>query len=154
MIRVHVLAAHRLAQAAVQSMVPRGAGAIINVSSVASFLASPGNVNYAATKAWQRVFAESVALETAGSGVYVQALCPGYTHTEFHDRAGIDKRKYATWIWMSAGRVVAESLTAMKRRAPVLVVPGLAYRTAAFILEVMPRWSWRALIAFRRRSRA
>lgn len=153
MLRVHVLAAHRLAQAALQGMVPRGRGAIINVSSVASFLTSPGNVNYAATKAWQRLFIESAALELAGTGVYVQALCPGYTHTEFHDRAGIDKRKSTSWIWMNAERVVAESLRAVRRRKPVVVVPGPGYRAAAFLLRYMPRWAWRLLIRARRPGR-
>lgn len=153
MIRVHVLAAHRLAQAAAQGMVPRGRGAIITVSSVASFLTSPGNVNYAATKAWQRLFSESLALELAGSGVYVQALCPGYTHTEFHDRAGIDKRRYRAWIWKDAADVVAASLSAMRQGGPVVVVPGAGYRMVAFLLRFMPRWAWRALMASRRRAR-
>ena len=63
MVRVHVVAANRLAQAAVQTMVGRGRGVIINVSSISSFLTSPGSVNYTSTKAWQRVFTESLALE-------------------------------------------------------------------------------------------
>ena len=154
MLRVHVLAVHRLTQAALQGMVKRGRGTIINVSSVASFLTSPGNVNYAATKAWQRLFTEGLSMELAGSGVHVQALCPGYTHTEFHDRAGIDKRKYATWIWLPAERVVAESLAAAERGKPVVVVPGLRYRAMVFVLRFMPRWSWRLLMSLRRRKRA
>lgn len=153
MIRVHVLATHRLAQAALQGMVARGRGAIVNVSSVASFLTSPGNVNYTATKAWQRVYSESLALETAGTGVYVQALCPGYTHTEFHGRAGIDKRKSASWLWMDADRVVAASLRAVQRGRPVVVIPGWGYRAAAFLLRYLPRWCWRLLIAARRPRR-
>lgn len=146
MIRVHVLAAHRLAQAAVEGMVKRGSGAIVNVSSIASFLTSPGNVNYTSTKAWQRVFAESLALEVGHKGVYVQALCPGYTHTEFHARGGMDKGRVPAWWWMSAPRVVAESLRAVRRRRPVVVVPGFGYKLAVFALRFMPRWLWRVVI--------
>ena len=151
MLRVHVLAAHRLAQAAVQSMVPRKSGAIINVSSVASYLTSPGNVNYNSTKAWQRIFIESLALELNGTGVYVQALCPGYTHTEFHQRANVDKTRIPAWWWMNADRVVADSLRAVKQGKPVVVVPGLGYKVAVAVVRYMPRWVWRRLITTRRR---
>jgi short-subunit dehydrogenase len=151
MLRVHVLAANRLAQAAVQSMVPRKAGAIINVSSVASYLTSPGNVNYNSTKAWQRIFIESLALELNGTGVYVQALCPGYTHTEFHQRANVDKTRIPAWWWMNADRVVAESLRAVRQGKPVVVVPGLGYKVAVAVVRHMPRWVWRRLISTRRR---
>jgi hypothetical protein len=151
MLRVHVLAAHRLAQAAVQSMVPRHSGAIINVASVASYLTSPGNVNYNSTKAWQREYCENLALELNGTGVYVQALCPGYTHTEFHQRVGVDKTRIPAWWWMNADRVVAESLEAVKRGRPVVVVPGAGYKLAVFVARYLPRWVWRRLISTRRR---
>ena len=151
MLRVHVLAAHRLAQAAVQGMVPRKSGAIINVSSVASYLTSPGNVNYNSTKAWQRIYIESLALELSGTGVYVQALCPGYTHTEFHQRANVDKTRIPAWWWMNADRVVAESLRAVKQLKPVVVVPELGYKVAVAVVRFMPRWVWRRLVTTRRR---
>lgn len=151
MIRVHVLAANRLAQAAVQGMAARGSGAIINVASVASFLISPGNVNYNATKAWQRVFAEALAVEARDKGIYVQALCPGYTHTEFHQRGGMNKKRIPGWWWMNADRVVSESLDAMVRGRPVVVVPGLGYKAAALLIRYMPRWLWTALLTFRRK---
>jgi hypothetical protein len=153
MLRVHVLASHRLAQAAVQGMVSRGRGAIINVSSVASWLSSPGNVNYASTKAWQRVFIESLSLELRGTGVYAQALCPGYTHTEFHQRGGMDKRRIPGWWWMSAERVVADSLRAVRRRRPVVVVPGAGYKAAVLLLRFLPRWVWRMILSGWRGSR-
>jgi short-subunit dehydrogenase len=150
MIRVHVLAAHRLAQAAVQGMVARGRGAIINVSSIASWLTSPGNVNYSATKAWQRIFVESLALEVEDRGVYVQALCPGYTHTEFHQRGGMDKHRIPGWWWLSADRVVADSLRAMQQQRPVVVVPGWGYKIAVLIIRYLPRWGWRLILRARR----
>ena len=147
MLRVHVLAMHRLTQAAVQLMVPAGRGSIINVASVASWLISPGNVNYNSTKAWQRFYSESLALELHGKGVYVQALCPGYTHTEFHQRGGMNKKSVPGWWWMNADRVVKESLDAMERRRPVVVVPGAGYKLAALIVQFMPRWCWRLFLS-------
>ena len=146
MVRVHVLAANRLAQAAVQTMVSRARGVIINVSSVASYLTSPGSVNYTSTKAWQRVFTESLALELHGKGVYVQALCPGYTHTEFHARGGMNKDGVPDWWWMNAEDVVASSLRAVRRRRPVVVVPGFGYKLAVLALRFLPRWCWNAII--------
>jgi uncharacterized protein len=69
---------------------------------VASFTASQGNVNYCATKAYQRVMCEGLAMELQGTGVKVQALCPGFTHTEFHERMQIDKSKgIPSWAWLS-----------------------------------------------------
>jgi uncharacterized protein len=153
MLRVHVLAAHRLAQAAVQGMVPRRSGAIINVSSVASFVVSLGNVNYNATKAWQRIFVEALALELRGTGVYVQALCPGFTHTEFHARAAVDKTTIPAWMWMNADRVVAESLEAVSRRKPVVVVPGMGYKLIVFAALYLPRWLQRRILGRRRLAR-
>jgi short-subunit dehydrogenase len=151
MLRVHVLAVHRLAQAAVQQMVPRGRGAIINVSSVASFLTSPGNVNYCATKAYQRLYAEGLSQEVARRGVYVQALCPGFTHTEFHARGAMDKARYPAWWWMRADRVVDASLRALERGGPVVVVPGLGYRLVTVVLRHLPPWlRWRLTGLYRR----
>lgn len=154
MLRVHVLAVHRLAQAAVEQMVPRGRGAIINVSSLASFLTSPGNVNYCATKAYQRLYAEGLSQEVSRHGVYVQALCPGFTHTEFHARGDMDKTRYPAWWWMSAERVVAASLAAHARGSPVVVVPGVGYRIASVLLRHLPLWLRMRLTGRYRRDRS
>jgi short-subunit dehydrogenase len=153
MVRLHVLAVERLSHAAAQAMGARGHGAIINVSSIASFLTSPGNVNYCATKAYQRVLAESLALELESRGVYVQALCPGFTHTEFHQRGGMDKTRYPLWAWFPAQRVVAESLEAVNRRRPVVVIPGRRYRATVFLLRYMPGWMKRRVTKRYRRDR-
>jgi short-subunit dehydrogenase len=138
MLRVHVLAPMRLTQAAVPAMVARGAGAIINVSSMASYLSSPGNVNYCATKAYLRVFSEGLAQEVGRRGVTVQALCPGFTHTEFHARLGTGEGRLPAWLWLTAQRVVEDSLGAMERGAPVVVVPGLHYKAMVLLLRLLP----------------
>ncbi len=140
MVRLHVLAVHRLTQAALPSMLERRSGSVIVVASVASYLTSPGNVNYCATKAFARIFAEGLALEAGPRGVYVQALCPGFTHTELHARAGLDKGRAPAWMWLRAEDVVATSLAALRARRPTVVVPGWGYRLLVLALRYAPRW--------------
>ena len=129
-----------------RQMLAKGRGSIINVASVASFTASPGNVNYCATKAYERVMCEALAMELEGTGVTVQALCPGFTHTEFHDRASIDKTVgIPAWAWMEADRVVRESLEAAHAGGPVVVIPGKRYQAIVLALRYMPQWVRRTL---------
>ena len=146
MLDLHVQAAMRLTQATLPGMIGRKQGRIIVVASVASFTASPGNVNYCATKAYQRVFCEGLAMELQGTGVAVQALCPGFTHTEFHDRAGIDKSVgIPAFLWLDADRVVRASLDAIFDGGPVVVVPGKRYQLIVLALRYMPQWVRRIL---------
>jgi short-subunit dehydrogenase len=135
MIEVHVMATNRLTQAALPGMLGRRQGAIINVSSVASFTATEGNVNYCATKAYLRVFSEALARECAGRGVTIQALCPGFTYTEFHDRLGFDRGNVPKMMWMSAERVIDASLAAAAAGGPVVVVPGKRYKLVVWALK-------------------
>ncbi len=139
--RLHVLATMRLTHAALRGMVARGKGGIINVSSVAAFWTSPGSVSYCATKTWMNSFTEGVALELqgAGSAVKMQALCPGYTRSEFHDVAGMDRKLIADGLWLSAEQVVSESLEGLDR-GKLIVVPGWKYRVVVFLLKHTPRW--------------
>lgn len=141
MLELHVMAPMLLTRAVLPGMIARREGRIITVASVASFTTSPGNVNYCATKAYQRVFMEALAMELGGTGVQVQALCPGFTHTEFHDRMEIDKTKgIPSWAWLEADRVVRESLTAAFGDGPTVVIPGFRYRMVVFALRHMPMW--------------
>ena len=149
MIQVHVMAANRLTQAVLSGMLARTRGTVINVASVASFTASEGNVNYCATKAYLRVFSEALALECRGRGVTVQALCPGFTYTEFHDRLGFDRGNVPSWLWMSAERVIDESLAAAAAGGPVVVVPGKRYKALVWGIRHM---AW-ALAPLRNRHR-
>ena len=146
MLELHVMAPMLLTRAVLPGMIARREGRIITVASVASFTASPGNVNYCATKAYQRVFCEALAMELAGTGVQVQALCPGFTHTEFHERMQIDKSKgIPSWAWLTAERVVRESLAAAFGDGPVVVIPGKRYRALVLALRYLPLWVRRML---------
>lgn len=141
MLELHVMAPMLLTRAVVPRMIERREGFVITVASVASFTASMGNVNYCATKAYQRVFMEGLAMEVAGTGVKVQALCPGFTHTEFHDRMQIDKSKgIPSWMWLNADRVVRESLEQAFDGGPTVVIPGKRYKGVVFALRHMPYW--------------
>jgi short-subunit dehydrogenase len=139
MLHLHTLAPMRVTQAALPAMVARGSGAIVNVSSVAAFVFSPGSVNYCATKAYLNVFSEGLAAELRGTGVRVQALCPGFTQTEFHQRMGVAQRATYGARWLSAEFVVDRSLASLDRGGPVVCVPGARYRVAVAALRHVPR---------------
>ncbi len=130
MIRVHVLATITLCRAAAPGMIARGYGAIINVSSIAAYFPSAGGANYGATKAYLNAFSEALAAELRDTGVAVQALCPGFTTTEFHDVGdyqAFDRGQIPAPLWMPAADVVAESLATLGS-GRVIVVPGAKYR--------------------------
>lgn len=135
MLRLHVTATHELVSAALPGMVERKHGTIIVVASVASWSPTAGNVNYNATKAYQRVYCEALATELAGTGVHVQALCPGFTYTEFHDRLGSGRKGIPSWAWLSADRVVNESLAQANARGAVVCVPGKRFKLIVFLLK-------------------
>lgn len=138
MVHVHCVAPLRLAQAVLPAMVARRSGAIINVASVAAFVPSAGSATYSASKAFLQLLSEGMAAEVAGAGVRVQALCPGFTRTEFHDRAGLSMGAIPTFAWLTAERVVDASLAALARGGPVTVVPGGTYRTVVALLRLAP----------------
>jgi hypothetical protein len=137
--RLHVIAPMRLGRAALAGMTARNRGAIINVSSVAAFGQSEGNVSYCATKAWMTSFTEGLAIElvTKQSPVRLQALCPGFTYSEFHDRMGVDRNPIPKQLWMTADFVVAESLRGFDR-GQVVVVPGWRYKIIVAFIKAMP----------------
>jgi hypothetical protein len=151
--RLHVMATVRLTHVALAKMTARRKGAVINVSSMAAFAPRVGNTSYYATKAWMNAFTEGLymELESAGSPVRVQALCPGFTITEFHDAMGVDRKVVPSYMWMSAENVVAASLEGLAR-GELLVVPGLLYKFFYFIERFLPR-SFLRMLAIRHRMK-
>lgn len=133
-----------LSHAASTSMVGRGHGRIINVSSVASLLASG---TYAAGKSYVTTFSESLAGQLAGTDVTVTALLSGYVRTEFHQRAGIDKGERSGPFWLDATDLVREAL-ADAGAGKVVSVPSAQYKVVAGLVRHVPR----ALLRSRRVS--
>jgi uncharacterized protein len=126
-------------------MVRRGRGAVISVSSVAAFGQNPGSVSYCATKAWINSFTEGLDMELRElkSPVKVQALCPGYTISEFHDALGSDKgpgtdrETIPAFLWLRADELVEASLRGLER-GTVVVVPDWKYKIAAAFMKHSP----------------
>jgi hypothetical protein len=165
--RLHIMATLRLTHVALHNMVTRetangstGANGVphrtqgmhrgvINVASVAAFLSRAGSVSYGATKAWMTSFTESLAmdLKSAGSRVRVQALCPGYTYSEFHDTMNVDRTKLAgSALWMTAESVVDASLAGFAE-GRLYVIPGWRYQALVAILPRLPVRLRMALLA-------
>jgi len=136
MIDVHITAVVRLCYAAVPGMLDRGLGFIINVSSIAAFIPAGGGPGYSASKAYLNSFSANLQSLVAPS-IRIQALCPGYTYTEFHNSAdyqGNERQVLPKWAWMTSEQVVDCSLRSLKS-GKVIVIPGLKNRLVAELLR-------------------
>jgi short-subunit dehydrogenase len=137
LLRLNVHAVMRLTLAALPGMVERRRGEIVNVSSVAGFGAPMPGSTYSASKAWVTNFSQSIAESVRSSRVRVMALCPGYTRTEFHDRAGINMSMMPEWLWLSAEEVVRDGLRDL-RRGKIVSIPDWKYKVAVFGMRHLP----------------
>lgn len=131
MVRAVLLTCH----AAGRAMRARGKGQLINISSVAGWIVSG---TYAAEKSFVTVFTESLAVQLRGTGVTATAVCPGFTHTEFHDRAGLSMDRLPEWVWLSAEELVSAAL-ADAEAGKTISVPGRRWKAIALLARVAPR---------------
>lgn len=138
-----------LSGAAGRAMKARGQGSIINVASTSAWIMSG---NYSAIKAWVLTLTEGLALELHDTGVKVTALCPGWVHTEFHDRAGIKKTNLPDLVWVDIDELVTEALRD-NERGKVVSIPTWKWKAAIFIATHGPkgfiRWFSRRLSSSR-----
>jgi hypothetical protein len=121
-------------------MIERGRGSVTNVASLAALQPMPGNATYAATKAFVASLGPAVHAELRGTGVTVTTVLPGFTRTEFQQRAGTeqDVARVPSFLWMSPEAVAGSALAAAARGQPWWV-PGGGYRVAAAVVDVLPR---------------
>jgi short-subunit dehydrogenase len=130
LIRLQVVAVTRLTRAVLPGMITRGHGSVINVSSRLAYSAMlpspplPKRATYAATKAYINTFSQLLNAELQGTGVQIQALCPGVVQTEFHEQVGIDPTSYPASIVMTPEDVVEASLIGLARDE-VICIPAL-----------------------------
>jgi uncharacterized protein len=126
----------RLMHAALGPMLQRGSGRIVNIASVGGFIPRS---TYGACKGWLISFSRWANGRYASRGVTVTAVCPGFTHTNFHERIGLPpgKEGIADWMWLEARDVVAESLRDVARGKAVSV-PSLRYKAIIGLTRLVP----------------
>ena len=132
---VLVTAPMRITHAALPQMRSRKTGTIINVSSVAGWIAGG---TYSAAKSYLTVFSEALHTELRDTGVKVHALCPGFTRTEFHQRGRMKMSSLPNFMWLDADRIVAEAWEASQSGAAVSV-PGWQYKVLTLLARKAPR---------------
>lgn len=128
----------RLMHSIIPQMKERNSGAIINVSSVAGWIAGG---TYSAAKSYLTVLSESLNTEMKGTGVKISALCPGFTRTEFHERGRMRMNGLPQFMWLNADRVVLQAWKE-NQNGKVLSVPGWQY----LILSTVSRFGPRPLV--------
>ncbi len=126
-----------LSHAALPGMIRRGQGGVINVASTAGLVNGRGST-YGACKSFVVSFSEGMAMRLRGTGVRMQALCPGFVRTEFHRRAGVDMSDTPGWAYVDIDHLVTTSLADL-RAGNVLSIPGALYKTIAVVTRLLPR---------------
>ena len=135
---VHNTAPFILTKAILPLMITRNRGVLIYTSSLGALVPTPANGLYPSTKAFLISFAENLAIELHKTEIRVQALCPGFTHTEFHDKgeAQLAKTSIPAKMWQNPDQVVTESLIGAYKRKKI-VIPG---RNNRFLIHAIPRF--------------
>ena len=141
-LQIMVVAPSELTHRLLPLMIERGYGRIINVASLAGLVPAPaGHTLYAASKAYLIKFSEALSKEVRRYGVHVTAVCPGFTHTEFHDVLGTRQmmNSMPDFMWMDADAVAREGLAAVMEGRPIHVT-GSVNRTIATLVRFLPQW--------------
>jgi short-subunit dehydrogenase len=141
MLQVHNTAPVHLVHASLPGMIARRCGSIINVASVSAFAPMVGNVMYSATKSFLVSFSRALQMETRRHDIRIQALCPGFFHSEFHDAMRVNKARIPQSLFMSADEIARRSLSAIGRNG-VVYVPGSFYKLAVFFARLPGFGDW------------
>lgn len=142
MVEVDVVAVVDLCSRFLPGMVERGAGAILNVASTASFQPLPGQAGYGAGKAFVLSYTQSLSGELKGTGVSVTVLCPGPVDTGFGEAAGFTKEQaddaLPAFMWIPAP-VVAKTAIDGLDRGKLVVIPGIGNKAGAVFAKITPK---------------
>lgn len=139
LIQINMVSLTQLTKLAIEEMMKRGAGKVLNIGSTGSFAPAPLNAIYCATKAYVLNFSEGIATDLKGTGISVTTLCPGATRTEFAEKAKIQN----TWLFnlsvMSAEKVAKIGYKALFKGKRVEIA-GMSNKLLAFSIRFIPRW--------------
>lgn len=141
--QVMVMAVIELCYALLPAMQTAGSGHIVNVASLAGIAPAPASHTlYSPSKAFLIKLSEALALENEDKGIKVQALCPGFTYSEFHDVVGLRDQvsKMPKYMWQTADEVVRECLRELDKGKPKpVVVTGRVNRFLARLSRWLPQ---------------
>jgi hypothetical protein len=136
-IRLNIEALVELTGRSLPGMVARNRGVVMNVASVAAFTPSAYMATYSATKAFVLSFTEALSVELAGSGVQVLCVCPGFTKTEFQEKAEVDQARVPQFAWMSAEQVADQAVDAVGKKT--ILVNGTMNSLLTSGVKFVPR---------------
>lgn len=140
----------RLMHVILPKMKARNSGTIINVSSVASFIAGG---TYSASKSYLTVLSESLHTEVRDTNVKISALCPGFTRTEFHQRGRMKMKGLPDFMWLDSDELVAASWSDAQSGKAVSI-PGWQYKILIALISLAPRSAVRKIgMNLRKRQR-
>jgi short-subunit dehydrogenase len=134
-LKVLVRTPMRLMHVALPKMKERNSGVVINVSSVASFIAGGA---YSASKSYLTVLSESLHTELSATNIKVSALCPGFTRTEFHQRGRMKMAGLPEFMWLNSDVLVAKAWKDALAGKPVSI-PGWQYKLLVGFISILPR---------------
>ncbi len=135
LLNVLVKAPLEITHSAINEMLNRNKGFIINVGSVAAWTTSG---TYSAAKVWLTSFSESLNNNYKKRGIHISVVAPGFTKTEFHQRAEMSTDSIPNWMWLSSKTVVRDSIKAVLK-GKTIVVPSIRYKLLVGFLKLMPR---------------
>jgi short-subunit dehydrogenase len=140
MVGVHVNAPLKLTHKVLPVMMRNHRGTIINVSSLAAYMPTAGNAMYTSTKSFLKNFTESLHMDVSSYGIKVQCLCPGFTHSDFHNNLGFSSGTMKPGIvrWMEPSEVVRYSVACLAR-GQVVCIPGFLNKILAASAITVPR---------------
>ncbi|MCW3786721.1 SDR family NAD(P)-dependent oxidoreductase [Plebeiibacterium sediminum] len=141
MLNVLVSAATKIVHEVVPKMLKANKGSIINVASMSAFIPAPLNYFYCSSKAFMVSFTECLHIDFLHSNIMVQALCPGFIHTEFHSKMGVENDKKGfkeKLLWMNPEAVVAYSIKSLSK-SNVICIPGFVNKMVYNLMKMIPR---------------